>query len=162
MPLLVNLRHLETRDVRLKGELPVAELDIATPDEMIRATQPLEYDLEAQRIEDSLLVRGRVRLALECECVRCLKPVAHVIELDEFTLLLELAGEEATPIENDCVDLTPHVREDILLAFPQHPLCDPQCSGLGKGHVATSKKTGAGRGKTATDWADLDKLKLKD
>ena len=33
-------------------------------------------------------------------------------------------------IENDCVDLTPFVREDILLEFPQHPLCKPDCGGL--------------------------------
>ncbi len=37
---------------------------------------------------------------------------------------------KAVPIKNDCVDLTPWVREDILLGFPQHPLCRPDCGGL--------------------------------
>ena len=32
MPLLINLRHLEKRDLTLKGELPVADLDIDTRD----------------------------------------------------------------------------------------------------------------------------------
>ncbi len=30
MPLVVNLRHLEEHDVMLRGELPVAELDLDT------------------------------------------------------------------------------------------------------------------------------------
>jgi len=30
MPLVVNLRHLEEHDVSLRGELPVAELDLDT------------------------------------------------------------------------------------------------------------------------------------
>ena len=58
MPLIVNLRHLETRNVRLEGELPVAELDLDSRDELVRANSPVEHDLEVQRIEDELLVRG--------------------------------------------------------------------------------------------------------
>ena len=48
MPLVVNLRHLEEHDVILRGELPVAELDLDMRDEMIRVTQPLRYDLEVE------------------------------------------------------------------------------------------------------------------
>ena len=31
---------------------------------------------------------------------------------------------------DDSVDLTAVIREDILLAFPAHPVCDPHCAGL--------------------------------
>ncbi len=41
MPLSVNLRHLEKRNVTLRGELPLAELDLDVRDEMIRVTQPV-------------------------------------------------------------------------------------------------------------------------
>ena len=40
MPLLVNLRHLATHNLDFKGELPAAELDLETRDEMIRVEQP--------------------------------------------------------------------------------------------------------------------------
>jgi len=39
---------------------------------------------------------------------------------------LPLEGEEKTPVDNDCVDLTPFAREDMLLEFPQHPVCEPE------------------------------------
>ena len=55
MPLVVNLRHLEAHNVVLKGELPVEELDIDPRDEVIQVRQPLEYDLEVQKLEDGLL-----------------------------------------------------------------------------------------------------------
>ena len=55
MPLFVNLRHLEAHNVRLQGELSVEELDIDSRDEVIQVNQPLEYDLEVQKLEDGLL-----------------------------------------------------------------------------------------------------------
>ena len=46
MAIKVNLRHMEEDELHLEGQLPVAELDIDARDEMVLATQPLEYDLE--------------------------------------------------------------------------------------------------------------------
>ena len=66
MPLTVNLRHLENRNLVLRGDLPLAELDFDVRDEMIRATRPLHYDLEVEMLDDSLLVRGLLQLELEC------------------------------------------------------------------------------------------------
>ena len=73
---------------------------------------------------------GSLTLTLDCECVRCLKTFEHELKLTDWALHLPLEGEEKVPVENDCVDLTPFVREDILLEFPQHPLCKPDCRGL--------------------------------
>jgi len=162
MPLVVNLRHLEARSIRLQDRLPVAELDIDPRDEVIRLDEPLAYDLEVQKLEDSLLVQGRLRLNLECHCVRCLKPFRYHLKLDPWTCHLPLQGEEHAAVINDCVDLTPYVREDILLEFPRHPLCDPECRGLPKASLGKSKST-SGTGNTGADssaWAELNKLKL--
>src|SRR5947207_10292424 len=111
MPLQVNLRHLEAHNVELEGELGVEELDIDARDEMIQVTHPLEYDLEVQKLEQSLLVQGSLHLTLECHCVRCLKPFKHHVKLKPWTALLPLQGEEKVSVINDCVDLTPQVRE---------------------------------------------------
>jgi len=64
MPLLVNLRHLEAHNVHLEGQLSAAELDLDSRDEMIHVTEPLSYDVEAQQVEDGLLVQGRLCLPL--------------------------------------------------------------------------------------------------
>jgi uncharacterized metal-binding protein YceD (DUF177 family) len=163
MPLTVNLRHLENRNLILRGELPLAELDFEARDEMIRATQSLHYDLEIELLDASLLVQGLLQLALNCQCVRCLKDFEFDLELDPWTLHLPLEpleDEEAVSIKNDCVDLTPLVREDILLGFPQHPLCRPDCGGLKKASVDKARKTvGKDESKPAV-WAELNKLKL--
>ena len=162
MPLLVNLRHLDAHNLRLQGELPVQALDIDTRDEMIQMDQPLQHDLEVQKLSDSLLVQGRLRLVLECKCVRCLKPFQYPLEIKDWTCHLPLQGEERVVVTNDCVDLTPYVREDILLAFPQHPLCKPDCGGLPKTSAGRGKQTGKnGESEPVPSaWAALDKLKL--
>ncbi|HXF09324.1 MAG TPA: YceD family protein, partial [Desulfuromonadaceae bacterium] len=132
MALKVNLRHLEEHGRQLKGELPVEELELDIQDEMIRTEKPLVYDLEIEKLHDALLVQGRLDLTLDCECVRCLKPFKYRIKIDPWAAHLPLEGEEKVSLKNDFVDLTPFLREDILLEFPRHPLCKPDCGGLKK------------------------------
>jgi len=160
MPLIVNLRRLKKADVILSGELPLSELDLETHDKVIHATEPLRYELDVQLVDDSLLVRGSLRIALECQCVRCLKPFQQELALDPWTCLLPLQGEEPVAISNDCADLTPHVREDILLELPRHPLCKPECQGLEKPKVGKARKIGGKDDSIPSAWAELDKLKL--
>ena len=163
MPLLVNLRHLEAHNLHLQGELFAEELDLDSRDEMIRVSKPLSYNLEVQKVEDGLLVQGRLRLPLECQCVRCLKTFACKLELNPWTRHLPFQGEESVPIVSDCVDLTPYAREDILLEFPQHPLCEPECHGLLRSPSGKTKNPCGGTvlsepGSPA--WKELDKLKF--
>ena len=155
--LSVNLRHLESHEIRLEGELAAAELDFDLHDEMIRAEQPLRYDLTVEKLSDALLVTGSLKLVLDCQCVRCLKAFKHKLVLEDWTCHLPLAGEEKAAVNNDCVDLTPFVREDMLLEFPQHPLCKPDCGGLKK---SQAPKTGGKDRSESAAWAELDKLKL--
>lgn len=162
MPLLINLRHLEHKNLDLKGELPAADLDLEKADELIHAPHPLHYELEAQRLENDLLVHGTLHLTLECECARCLKPFQHELDFDAWAVHLPLVGEDKIDSSGDSVDLTPCIREDILLAFPQHPLCESECSGL-KTRASIGAKSSSGTeqiDETPSAWAELNKLKL--
>jgi uncharacterized metal-binding protein YceD (DUF177 family) len=163
MPLRVNLRHLEEHEIRLQGELPVAELDLGLRDDMCRTEKPLRYNIEVQELETELLLQGELHLVLTCECVRCLKSFEHALDLKHWTRLLPLEGEEKVVVDNDSVDLTPYLREDILLEFPQHPLCETDCRGLPAKQTGKAKKaTKPGDSKEEPSaWAELDKLKLK-
>ena len=162
MPITFNLRHLEEDSLQLVGEMPTAELELETMDELIKATHPLVYDLEIQMLDTAILVRGRLDLELDCECVRCLKPFSYPIQLPEWACHLPMEGDDKVPVVNDCVDLTPHIREDIVLAFPQHPLCEPDCSGLVKNQKKPEKGSGAATKpeSPSSAWSALDKLKL--
>jgi uncharacterized protein len=162
MPLTVNLRHLEARNLRLEGDLPVEELDIDPRDEVIRVCHPLEHDLEVQKLEDGLLVQGRLLLILECQCVRCLQTFQCPVELTHWTCHLPFQGEDQVDVVNDCVDLTPYVREDILLEFPRHPLCNSECRGLPSTSLGKARNAGdTGKNNAGSPaWAELNKLKL--
>ena len=151
----VNLRHLEEHPVSLEDELTPEELDIDTKGTLIRITEPLEYEIEVQTMEDGLLAQGTLRLTLDCECARCLKAFRHKLDFPGWTAHIPLEGEEKAPVVNDVVDLTPYVREDIVLAFPQRPLCGPDCKGL----PGTEKSSEVPL--TSNPWAELNKLKLK-
>jgi len=159
MSLKVNLRHLEEDAVHLKGELPAAELDLGVSDELIHLGKPLRYDLSVELMHDAILATGSLLLPLECECGRCLKKFKTELKLTGWAVHLPLEGEDKVSVENDCVDLTPFVREDMLLNFPQHPLCKPDCAGLKKKSSASKAEAAE---KPASDvWAELNKLKIK-
>ena len=159
MSLKINLRHLEEEGVHLRGELPVAELDLGAADELIHTEKPLCYDLSVELMHDAILATGSLVLPLACECSRCLKKFNSEVKLTGWAAHLPLEGEDKVAVENDCVDLTPFLREDILLSFPQHPLCKPDCAGLKKKNSA--RKAEAVEKPATAVWAELDKLKIK-
>ena len=162
MRLTVNLHHLEKGPLHLQGELSVSELELADLDEMVRPTKPLRYDLEVTLQERGLLVQGRLEMSVECECVRCLKSFELRLELADWSGLLPWEGEDKVLVSNDSVDLTPFVREDIVLALPQHPLCGPECSGW-SARPPVGGKPSCGASQTScrsSAWAELNKLKF--
>jgi len=159
MPLTFNIRHLEKNELHLEGELPVADLELNLHDELVHPSDVLEYDLQVEQIDAAALVQGDLRLDIEYECARCLKRFRRPLELHDWACHLPLTGEDAVEMQSDSVNLTPYIREDILLALPQHPLCEAECSGLKV--PASVKEPGESSEKAPSAWDELDKLKLK-
>lgn len=160
MPLIVNLRTLAKSNVTFSGELTPQELDFGLQDDLVQVRNPVTYDLEVEQDGEGIIVRGSLGVKLECECVRCLKKFKRTLNLDPYTLDLPLEGEDAPALDNDNVDLTPFLRQDMLLEFPQHPLCKPDCAGLKKKELKPTRKSGEESGAGASAWAALNKLKL--
>ena len=165
MPLLLNIESLANGPVRLKGELSPEELDMETLDELVKANEPLDYDLMAERAGDNILLRGRLSMRLQCECARCLQAFVHGVELPDWSCLLPLAGEEKIELTNVSADLTPYLREDTFLAFPQHPLCETGCNESPKWTEGDGKqlkiKEASDEPSEASVWSKLDKLNLE-
>jgi uncharacterized protein len=158
MPLTFNIRHIENDDLHLEGELPTAELDLDIRDQLVHPAEAIEYDLTVEKMEGAALVQGDVGVDIEYECVRCLKKFHQRLELQPWTCHLPLEGEDAVEIQNDLVNLTPYLREDILLALPQHPLCEAECEGIEL--PASVKEPSEPPEKAPSAWDELDKLKL--
>ena len=160
MPVKVNLRHLEEDSVQLEGELSAQELDFMLQDEVVKAEKPLHYDLEVTRQNQNLLVHGKIGMTLDCQCVRCLKPFKQEVTLDPYDLFVPLEGEDRAPIDNDLVDLTPYLREDILLAFPHHPVCDAECDRLPQLSRKEQPSEAMQESRRKAAWENFDNLKL--
>ena len=159
----VNLRHLEEGPQQLKGDVSPADLEVdQLGHEVIQAKEPLHYEVEVEKQDRNLLVSGSLRTDLDCQCVRCLKAIKYHLTLEPYHLYVPLEGDDAAPVVNDLVDLTPFFREDMLLAFPQHPLCSEDCAGLPNASGSKTSKTdkSAQGNETASAWSELDKLKF--
>jgi uncharacterized protein len=159
---LINLRHLEKKNVLLQGELTPSDLDLEELDELIHVSEPLKYEIEAEKVDQAILVRGTLSLVLDCECARCLRPFQHEMVLDDWACHLPLEGPDQAEVVNDSVDLTPYIREDILLEFPQHPLCEINCTGLPAWKPGRVKQSsGASKSsEVSSPWSELNKLKF--
>lgn len=159
MPVTFNIYHVENQGVRLQGLLEPAELDLLTSGDLADLAGPVEYDIEVEKLESGYLAQGRLSAPLRCQCARCLKPFEQRLELEEWVVQLPFEGEEAAVVVNDCVDLTPFLREDILLELPQRPLCQPECGGLIPPADAGSTPGGVPPGSSPV-WSALDKLRF--
>ena len=159
MSLKVNLRLLEKESIQLDGDILGSELAPDFHDELMRLSHPVEYELTVDRQSESLLVIGSLRTHVDCECSRCLKSFVLPVQLDEFSVLALLEGEDALPVDGDFADLTPSVREDILLSLPTNPLCGPDCRGL-KPKGQSRELQVREQAEPNSAWSALDNLKL--
>ena len=131
MAIKINLEQLEEEDSQLAGQLSAAELDLQLGgDILVHSAGALDYQLDATSAGDTLLVRGVLTIDFACDCARCLEPFTYTLELPDWTCVLPLNGSDAVESKGEHLDLTPWVREDILLGLPQHPQCGSECQGL--------------------------------
>jgi uncharacterized metal-binding protein YceD (DUF177 family) len=144
-----HLKQIPPEGLHLEGEedCPLTELE---PEE-IRCVAPLAYKIDIGFSGGALWATGSLSQPVELRCVACLEKFVYEIKVPAFALRTELRGPET-------VDLTPFMREDLLLNLPAHPRCDRD-----GGHVCKAAQRYAAEQETKrkADWSALDKLKLK-
>jgi uncharacterized metal-binding protein YceD (DUF177 family) len=143
----IHLKQIPADGLHTEGdeECPIEEL------EDVRCIGPLHYNLELGVTGGALWANGSLAQPVELRCVSCLEPFTYTIQVPAFALHTELQGPET-------VDLTPFMREDILLNLPAHPHCDRDG---GRECKASHLETTGREEKRKPDWSALDKLKLK-
>ena len=144
----VHLRQIQSDGLHLEGQEECLIPDLAT--QGVRCIQPLRYDLDLGISEGALWATGSLVQPVELQCVRCLEWFPFEINVKAFSVHVELTGPEV-------VDLTPHLREDILLNLPPHPHCDREGGRICK---AAHAETAESEQTRQSDWSALDKLKL--
>lgn len=147
----VHLRQIPADGLHLEGEedCPIPELE----KDGIACAGPLQYALDIGISEGALWANGTLTQAVELACVSCLERFVHTIRVPQFALHTELAGPET-------IDLTPFIREDILLNLPAYPRCDREGGRVCPApHRAAEPAAGVPETRKP-DWSALDKLDL--
>ncbi len=117
----INVKRLPEEGEELVGSEPASIMELEDPE--VRFEQEIRYALTAQIRSNALIVTGRLEAPVTLRCGRCLRRFARRLRVNDFVFHQELHGE-------DFIDLTPQLREDIILELPQRALCDESCKGL--------------------------------
>jgi len=153
----VQVRNVPPEGLHIEGEDTGVELDVSG--EHLKALGPVHYSLDVGLSGDGLFATGTLEVELERECVNCLEKFTYPLRVADFATQVELNGQEI-------VDLTPQVREDILLNLPNYPRCDWDGRKVCEGALKFRKTAGDTAERelpapASEAWNELDKLRVK-
>jgi uncharacterized protein len=134
--LRVDLRELAQKGaVETRGQLKQDDPAFEGTDLALR--EPVAVDGRLQSIGDGRFYwKGTVRTVITGECRRCLNPVTTPLTLDIGALFTQdpdaQDDPDSYPVAPDAteVDVTPAVREELMLAAPRYMECREDCKGL--------------------------------
>jgi uncharacterized protein len=144
---MAGLRELRVHTVELlrtpglvrsyPAQINPADLEIGDVGLLERIVGEVTADLTVESTVDGLVVHGDVHVGTADDCRRCLRPVTATIQIDVDEVYQPVAPGRAVPpeginpLESEALDLSPVVRDAVLLALAGPPLlCDEQCAGL--------------------------------
>ena len=125
----------------------------------------VEVDVELVSALDRVLAAGTFAVSFAAECSRCLTPVDRRFEVSaRETFAHDPHDDELFAIEHGQLDLALFVREAILLALPDAPLCRHDCKGLCPtcGADRNVGACGCDAGPADDRWSVLDQLRPSD
>ena len=143
--LVVNVLDLLRRPGSQKDVSVVAKAaDFDFADSRIDDSSDVHIEMQLESSSTGIVASGTATITWSSICRRCLRPVSGSVEaeLDEaFSRGVapaahhrgDTAGDalsETEPIVGDQIDFTLPVREAVLLAVPEAPLCRADCPGL--------------------------------
>lgn len=103
-----------------------------------RFKAPIDVQLSYYRAGTELFFEGRLEGSTAAECARCAEEFESGIERPfRFIMTPRSIAEEGKAgdgtyavYDGDKVDLSPLIREELLIALPTRPLCREECRGL--------------------------------
>lgn len=138
-----------------EGEDPASVMELEK-DKFLREKGPVLYHLFAEVVSGRLIVRGAVEVELKMQCSRCADFFSTRLKDSAFLRAYDLTGDQ------DVVDITPDLREDLLLQIQPFSLCDEGCKGLCPqcGANLNKEPCGCEIRSSGGAWSELDQLDL--
>jgi len=183
----VNIDEIKDVGLRRSWDVPRETLDeiVAGEPAGFHARGPVHVDASFEKVERRVRLSAHATVKVEVACGRCLTPVTVDVPVD-FALAFVPADEyrdddaerprddngpsaatfdpdaaDEETYEGKVIDLDPVLREQILLALPNYPVCREGCKGLCTvcGTNLNEKECGCDRHVPDPRWAGLkDKL----
>ena len=97
-----------------------AALDMERED--VHLVDSFEVDAFVTKADQELIVDVEIRCPLRLSCARCLEEFESVVNTKA------LLNYKVQPM--DVVDMTDDIRQEVILAYPMVPVCQPDCRGL--------------------------------
>ncbi len=168
---------LDTKDLpRRPGAMRAVERSAPAPADLglalvgVPRDAELDLKLRLESVSEGVLVSGRVTAPVRGECGRCLRPISDTVDVSiqelyayEHSATVETTDEdEVGRLQGDLIDLEPALRNAVVLALPNHPLCREDCPGLcPRCGVPLDELPGDHRHEQVDPrWAALSKLKI--
>ena len=152
--MILDLNEVRSGKTDFKSTEEAPEYQLADADGRFGA--PLEVRLTVARSDTTLTIKGTVSTRAEYACSRCLEEFSQPLNAEFLVVCLpdgaETGDEEEFINYNPQaaeIDLTPFLREQVILALPVKPLCRQDCAGLCAGcgvNLNTGKCTCKGSG----------------
>jgi uncharacterized protein len=91
--------------------------------EDIHSYKDIEYKLNVSLVNDSILVKGTAKTVFKARCGKCLNLFNLKVCCKDICHLYESNN-------NNKIDLTEDIREDILISLPHKIICSDSCKGI--------------------------------
>ena len=117
----IIVKQVPEEGLYLKEEIKPAELDLET--DLIKLRSPVKLSGRITRITNALTIDLNINAVIFADCSRCLNEFEWVFDKD---VVLNFPVESSDVF----IDLTPDIREEIILDYPIKPLCNLNCKGL--------------------------------
>lgn len=138
--MLLKVQELVARQepTKLQGSLDLT--DLFRDSKEFKPLAPVEYDLVATASDDRILVTGQLACDVRMQCSRCLDQFDDKILVpfeEQFRIVEDADAEaemseddEAVPVSEERIDLTPFLTQEFVVQLPYAPLCKEDCKGL--------------------------------
>ena len=126
--------HINVRDILVKelGHSQTFTITDERPEfDQLTLTKPVSGEVKISRLDNGLVISGRVSCHIELECHRCLRSFARPVNVKFEQLFSEKPIDDEMPIDElDSIDLAPLLQQEILLNLPIKILCRRDCPGV--------------------------------
>ena len=147
--------------------------ELVLEDERLRLVDPPAISGKVLQKVRRVHVDGRLTARMQVECDRCLKPVEIPVDSRfklEYVTAEDYEAQQAAELteedldlsifDGEVIDIDELVTEELLLAVPDHVLCNENCKGICSGCGVDRNLVDCGCQPAEVDprWAGLEKL----